>query len=273
VVDAWINSKSETQLITLSYSQPYFDNNQPQPVSGADVTVTSENGTVARFIDQGNGQYAWTPSDSLSFFNIGAQYLLEITANGNTYTASSTMGDAPAVDSVTYTYEEANGIFDEQYIAEFWSRDLTGEDNTYWIKTFWNGQELNKPEELNIAWDAGFSEGGGIDGLIFIPPIRQGVTPASEEDEDGNFIGALKDGDSLYVEIHSITNEAFTFLSEMRIQIDRPGGFAELFAQPLSNLPTNISSSDKTETVLGFFNVALVKGNGRKLNAALAKRK
>jgi hypothetical protein len=273
VVDAWINDKAEPQNIVLSYSQAYFNNAAPKPLLGANVTLTENGNRNFQFIDQGNGHYIWTPQDSLTLKGPGNTYELTIVGQGNTYTSTTTMGAVPPIDSVTFTYEKANGVFDEQYVAEFWSRDLTGEGDTYWIRTYWNDQELNKPEEMNIAWDAGFSQGGGIDGFIFIPPIRQGITPSNEEDEDGNEVAALQDGDSLYVEIHSISHDAFRFLSELRVQIDRPGGFAELFAQPLSNIPTNISSSNSQEEVLGFFNVAAVKGTGRKLNANRVKNK
>ena len=51
----------------------------------------------------------------------------------------------------------------------------------------------------------------------------------------------------------------------MAFQTDRPGGFAELFATPLSNVVTNIIPSNENEEVVGFFNVSAVSGNGKKL--------
>ena len=64
-------------------------------------------------------------------------------------------------------------------------------------------------------------------------------------------------GDSVVVEILSINYEAFTYLNELRIQTDRPGGFAELFSVPLSNISTNIVSSDPEGLKpLGFFNMS-----------------
>jgi len=74
------------------------------------------------------------------------------------------------------------------------------------------------------------------------------------------------------VEIYSITNEAFIFLNEMALQINRPGGFAELFATPLSNVPTNIVSSNPAETVVGFFNVSAVQSNGKQLDVSQIPR-
>ena len=170
----------------------------------------------------------------------------------------------PPVDSISFTFEEEDGPFPEGYFAEFWSRDLAGAGDTYWIKTFKNGVYQGKPDEINIAFDAGFSNGGSIDNLIFIPPIRFGVN-SFEENEDGELQAPFLAGDSIYVELHSITNEAFYFLSEVAFQTNRPGGFAELFATPLSNVVTNILPSDEKVEVVGFFNVSAVAGNGKKL--------
>src|SRR3954467_4160061 len=44
VVDAWINSKPERQVIMLSQTQPYYDNTTPTGVSGAFVFVTDDTG-------------------------------------------------------------------------------------------------------------------------------------------------------------------------------------------------------------------------------------
>jgi hypothetical protein len=48
-------------------------------------------------------------------------------------------------------------------------------------------------------------------------------------------------------------------MNELRIQTDRPGGFAELFAVPLSNIPTNIYNVNPSgNEALGFFCVSAV---------------
>jgi hypothetical protein len=142
--------------------------------------------------------------------------------------------------------------------------DFPGVGDTYWIRSYKNGVFLNQPGEINIAFDAGFSSGGNVDGIPFIQPIRDGVNPF-DEDEDGNFLPPYEPGDSLYVELFSISNEAFVFLTELSIQTDRPGGFAELFAQPLSNVPSNVFAEDENLRVVGFFNVAAVSSAGRRL--------
>ncbi|MFN9909083.1 MAG: hypothetical protein ACK56F_23670, partial [bacterium] len=71
-------------------------------------------------------------------------------------------------------------------------------------------------------------------------------------------------GDSVYVEINSITLEAFTYLQQVSIQTNRPGGFSELFARPIANVPTNIENVDpKGKAALGFLNVGAVSVKGQ----------
>ena len=264
VIDAWINNKPEPQIIKVTGTQEFFDNTLPPGLSGAIVQVVDENLNVFDFVEIAPGEYTWTPENGASFGTIGLQYVLNVEYNGVTYNAASELNPVPPVDSISFEFEEADGPFPEGYFAEFWSRDLLGEGDTYWIKTWKNGQFLGKPSEINLAFDAGFSAGGNIDGLIFIPPIRFGINPF-DEDENGELLPPYVIGDSIFVELHSITNEAFFFLNEVQFQTDRPGGFAELFATPLSNVATNIIPSDENVEVVGFFNVSAVSGNGRRL--------
>ncbi len=263
-IDAWINNKPEPQIIRLNGTQQYFDNSVPAGLSGAIVQVVDENLNVFEFEETASGEYTWTPQAGETFGQIGVQYGLNIEYNGVTYNSISKMNGVPPVDSISFTFEGVDGPFPDGYFAEFWARDLAGEGDTYWIKTFKNGVYQGKPSEINIAFDAGFSNGGSIDGLIFIPPIRFGVN-SFEENENGEIVAPFQPGDSIYVELHSITNEAFFFLNEVAFQTNRPGGFAELFATPLSNVVTNIIPSDENTEVVGFFNVSAVSGNGKRL--------
>lgn len=267
VVDAWINDKPEDQIIRLMMSQPYFDQTLPPEVSGATVTVTDNTGKVYDFTEQEAGEYVWSPSGAdPSLGTIGNEYTLNVQLQeGDSYQSVTTMNRTAQVDSITFTYEEETAFFPESYIAEVWARDPQGEGDSYWIRTYKNGVLLTKPQEINLAFDAAFTEGSSFDGITFIEPIRQGINPL-DQDEDDEFLSPYDLGDSVYVEIHSISNEAFYFLTEVAIQTDRPGGFGELFAQPLANVPTNIYATENgVKDVVGFFNVAAVSGKGKKL--------
>ena len=266
VIDAWITNKQEPQQIRLTMSQDYFDSSFPTGVAGAEVTVSSSNETFS-FTETEAGTYVWTPPVGEVFGEVGETYTLTVRVNGEEYTSVASMGRVPKIDSVTFRYEEETAFFNESYWGEFWSRDFPGTGDTYWIRSYKNDSLLNKPAEINIAYDAGFSKGGKIDDVIFIPPIRDTVNPF-DLDEDDNFLSPYENGDSLYVEIHSINEKAFDFLVNVRVQTDRPGGFAELFAQPLANVPTNIENTNpgSTKIAQGFFNVAAVEFNGARLD-------
>jgi hypothetical protein len=268
VVDAWINDKPERQGIMLSQTQPYFDNTNPAGVSGAFVYVTDDAGKEYIFAEdkKAPGNYIWVPEANEVFGAVGRRYTLTIQVNEEIFKASSRMNRVPKIDSITFDEDQrARGSANKTYYAgEFWANDQEGSGDTYWIRSYKNGVLLNKPSEINIAYDAGTSAGGDADGVTFITPIRRGISP-NDEDSEGNIVSAFIPGDSVNVQINSITLEAFNYLNEVVTQTDRPGGFQELFAKPLANVSTNITNTNPAGTVVaGFFNVAAVSSAGKR---------
>lgn len=275
VVDAWVTNKPGAQTILLSQSQAYFDNTLPPPVTNATVTVT-ENGTKTyAFTEEQSrkGYYTWKPTGTEVFGSVGNSYRLTVQVNGEVYEATSKMGPVPPVDSIVYKKNEPDQTNPDFYRAQFYAKDVIGRGDTYWIKTYKNGILLNKPEELNVAYDAGFDAGGpfysrvynGFPILVdFIPPIRNRMNP-NDVDANDNPLSPYVPGDSAYVEIHSVTLAGFSYLKQLQEQTNRPGGFAELFSKPLTNVSTNISNKNPNgKKALGFFNVAAVSGKGKK---------
>ena len=266
VVDAWLNNRPGFQTIILTQTQAYFDNTSPPAVSGAVVTVRDDKGTTFSFPedDKKMGDYIWMPLANEVFGTIGNRYTLTIKVNGETFESASYMGRVPVIDSITFDTEKRIGSKDSLTRAEFWAADPAGHGDAYWIRSYKNGVLLNKPSEMNVAYDAGFSAGGETDGVTFITPIRRGIN-SNDQDATGRNLSPFLRGDSVNVQIHSITRAAFNYLHEVRIQTDRPGGFQELFSTPLANVSTNISNT-KTNgtTALGFFNVAAVSSVGKR---------
>lgn len=266
VIDAWLYHKSEIQTITITRASTYFDNGVPAGLSGAMVTMTDLTNTenLLLFREGDPGKYSWTPLNPTDSFGIvGQDYRLDIELDGTTYTSYSTLNPAPKIDSITWRLEPATIFSEDSFFGEFWARDLPGQPDFYWIKTWKNGRLLTKPSEMNIAYDAAFSEEGQTDGFTFIQPIRDGMNPFGLDDND-QLIPPYDLGDTAFVEINSITPEAFFFLHQVQTQTDREGGFAELFATPLANVQGNILSSDPSEKVVGFFCVSSSFGLGRK---------
>ena len=266
VVDAFIYHKAEPQIVDLTTANTYFDSSEPIGVSGATVQITDlETSLVYDFDEESAGKYVWNPTNpSDSFGIVGNTYVLNIVANGKNYTSTSKLNRVVPVDSITWSLEDEEPFTDgDYYSAEFWGTDAEGVGDAYWIKAWKNGMLLNKPNEINIAIDGAFSDGDNADNVTFITPIRQAVTPF-EFDDDDVLIDPFELGDSLYVEIQSITPEVHFFLQTAIEQTAREGGFGELFATPLANLPTNIFSEDPNEKVVGIFCMSAAKGLGRK---------
>jgi hypothetical protein len=268
VIDAWLDNQEREQNIYITRSQAYFDNSTPTKVEGAIVTVLDENGVAYPFIEN-DSAYTWTSNNDEPFGEIGLSYVLIVEAEGQTYQSFSRMNRVPEIDSIKFNYEPDDTFFDQPfYFAEFVATDLVGIGDTYWIKAWKNGNPLNKPSEINVAFDAGFTAGGVVDGQVFIQPIQDGINPFDENPEvDNEILAPYLIGDSVYVEIHSINLDAFFFLNEVSIQTNRDGGFGALFAQPLANVSSNIFDADEssTEQVFGFFNVAAISSMGKKL--------
>lgn len=268
VVDGWLTNTANTQQIRLTYIRPYFDNTQATPVTDASVSVSeAETSRIFEFTDDdNNGVYEWIPPAGQRFGVIGRTYGLHVQHAGITYQSFSKMDSVPPIDSVTFEYYPKDSFIKQDYwVGEFWARDLGGPGNTYWIKTWKNGRYLNEPDEINIAYDAGFSAGGEVDSLTFIQPIRTFINEY-EQDEDDNFLPPYVPGDSVYIEIHGVSDDAWFFLSRVANETNRPGGFAELFADPLANVPTNIIPSQENVRVVGFFSVASVSSFGTRVN-------
>ena len=223
VVDAWLTDQSESQTIVLSQSKDYFDNAALTYVEGASVSVIKNGSIEYIFTEADSGRYIWTPPASQSIGVVGDEFELRVTIGSEIYTAQSAMNRVPPIDSIAFRFEEENLVFPDSYFGEVFARDFLGPGDTYWIKAYKNGEYLNQPDEINIAYDAGFSAGGNVDGLVFIRPIRDGINPF-DQDENDELLSPYSPGDSVFVQIHSITNEAFDYLNEVRIQIDRARG-------------------------------------------------
>ncbi|MCF0075296.1 DUF4249 domain-containing protein [Dyadobacter sp. CY261] len=266
-IDAWLDSKPTTQTVRLSFTQPYFDNdNFPPAASGATVTVTDGSGNTYNFEEGEAGTYQWTPKGNQKLGATGQSYTLSVNYQGETFTSSCNAGRVPAIDSITFRYQEA-GFNQAGYRAEFWARDPAGLNDTYWVKTYKNGRLLNEPDDINVAYDGGENPGASFDGEVFIIPVR-GRINADERDENGNELPALIPGDSIYVEIHSLTVTSFNYMRQLIAQIDRQGGLGEIFnSPPQANVSTNIINANPSGSqAVGFFNVAVVSGLGARFD-------
>lgn len=250
VIDAWITDLPQDQTIIITETQDYFDSRVPTAVTNATVTV-STGSEVFDFNHTADGRYVWT-YDGRLISEVGEASTLTIEIAGKTYTSTTIKHRVPAIDSISITFEEANGPFEEGIYGQAFARDFVGTGDAYWMRSYYNDTLLNKPSELNLIWDATFDPGSGLDGVNFITPIRLGIMPT---DDDGATI-LYQPGDEIRVELWSISPLAFNFMS---IAVEQAtNGDNGIFALPLANTRGNIEVVGSDETVIGMFNVAAV---------------
>jgi len=249
VVEAWLDDQARSQTIRITETLPYFQNEFTPGITDAQVVVSSSAGKTLVFEDQGNGDYVYDASSEV-IGTVGDEFTLDIQTNGKSISASATLNRVPAIDSIVQEFRDDS--FGEGIYCNFFSRDPIGLGDTYWIKTYKNGEFLNKPLELNIAFDAGFSAGSEVDALIFIPPIRETMNPLTDTLSQSPWV----QGDIARVEIHSTNVETFFFLESIRDQL--LNSLNTIFAEPVVNTKGNLVNNTDDKEILGIFNVAAI---------------
>jgi len=245
VIDAFVNDMRQAQTIRLTYSDNYFSQKPNNPISGATVVVKDvTTGQSYNFADNANGNYVFNVTSMDTIGRVGHTYELTVTHQGNVYNATTAMYRTASVDSIVVTYKEA-GTFGTKagYDLFFIGKDPTGPIPDYfWIKSYRNGVFYNKGIDINITEDG--ANGAGSDGLFFIPPIANGIVPRGER---------FDKYDMCRVEIHSLSEQAYNFLSQVQTQTTNSG----LFATTPENVKTNITTTSNVK-VVGWFNMSAV---------------
>jgi len=257
VVDAWLDNLSRPQTVRLTYSQPYFENEFSEAVVDASVSLIKNERETYNFVPDGSGNFTWSPGEEEYLGDVGDQFQLVIEFDNQTFTASTQIYRVPEIDSIAQVYEESQLGVPEGDYAELVADDFPGTGDSYWARTWKNGELLNKPFEMLLIFDATFDPGSSLDGITFIFPIRRGINPIPDEVEgDEEVPPPYVPGDSIYVELSSISNEGFRFLQIALEQMTN--GNNGLFAVPIANTNSNIVSNDGVQP-LGFFNVAAIE--------------
>ncbi|HRX27926.1 MAG TPA: DUF4249 domain-containing protein [Saprospiraceae bacterium] len=252
VVDAWVNDSPTSQIIKLTWSQNYFDSQIPEGIDGATVKVIRNSQDTLSFSSMGKGIYQWNPSGNNSIGEIGDAFELSIRYENAYISSSTTLKRTAIIDSLVVEEKMDELGYDDGSYASCYAVDIAGKGDAYWIKTFTNDTLNNKPRELVISYDGTFDPGSSYDGLPFIRPLRDAVNRLSD---DAGYIPYLP-GDKVRVEIHSLSDEAYAYLSIIQEQLTN--GDNTIFALPFANATGNVFNTTTHERVLGFFNVASI---------------
>ncbi|MBK0384346.1 DUF4249 domain-containing protein [Pedobacter sp. SD-b] len=99
VIEANVVDNQNYQIVKISKTKNFDEDNSVVNVSGANVSVTEEGGQVYNFTEFSPGNY------KSGFFvgKHGKKYTIKVDADGHTYTAFSTMPQRVNLDSLTVT--------------------------------------------------------------------------------------------------------------------------------------------------------------------------
>lgn len=203
--------------VTISKTVDVASDNIFPPVSGALVTI-SENGIADTLQENEPGIYIshtlkGTPAKS---------YILNINAEGQTFSAVSKMPEAVALDSIGFMSGRGKNIFPVAYF-----RDPYPRENYYQFIQYVNGQKI-KNGFGNSVFEDRLSNGRFISYVLY-------------SDSTG-----LKKGDTLTIQMNSIDKPSYQFFSQLQ-QVSSGSGSG--FSSPTPVNPTsNISGG-----ALGYF--------------------
>ena len=250
VVDGFVNNLPKDQIIRLTNSAPYFNNGKASPALNAVVKLIENDTKEYIFEDKNNdGNYIYTYNPLDSFCAVGKNYKLEVSYNNEVFISESSVNRVPTIDSTISKKDKNPFTGDPEYKAEYFARDFKGSRDFYYVRTWYNDTLKALGNADNIS-DGAFS-GTGADGLIFISPMRENINRQGDP---------YFPGDTIYMELLSVDEGTYNFLSDVFTQANNGG----LFATPLTNVRTNIINKNTTSNkkALGWFVTSAVSTAG-----------
>lgn len=216
VVDGAVYDSPGPYTVKLNLTAPYFVNQTLPPATGAIVSITDSEGQSDILTETEPGIYQ---TDSLAGKS-GNSYALEISYNGEVYTATDMIRPIPAIDSIYYTFEEEQTFTDEGYFLYYYGPELPGTEDYYRLKLYRNQELLADPSDIIFFTDR-------LVNGNYLSDLQINFDPFEETD-------------SFKVELLSISEEHYYFLAELQEQTTNGG----LFSDPPANIRTNIMNTD-----------------------------
>lgn len=267
VIDGRITDADEPYSVKLSFTSPSLKTYEGDPLNGAEVYITDEEGARADLSETGNGgEYLTDPSAFRG--QVGKTYQLHVVSpDGNTYVSlPETMPTVAPIDSIYYDlasedYQSSLGTILQRWGVQFYLSTGSGNDRAAyyqwdWRETYAFIAPLTRPMQLIVP-------------LCFRSGTQaRYLNVASTEDlrsdriikREINFVAKsglqLQRRYSLLVRQYSMTERAYRFWSNVQQQ-QTDGG--SVFAPPPAPIPGNMTNAtDDRERILGYFQVSAV---------------
>lgn len=215
VIEGSITSDSGPYYVRISQSLDYGELNEFPALAGATVNLTDQDGNTELLQEVEEGLYAIQEFHG----EPGKRYELDVTYNGESYQAASTMpATVVPIQSLEYVYEEETLFIDEGYYVTAYFADPEDEVNYYRLKMFVNGEPYYFDQDGVMVKDDNFWL---VNDKFFNGKIM-----------DLEFPQNLQAGDKVDVELHQVDKATYDYY---RTLVDLMGFGGVAPANPLSN--------------------------------------
>ncbi|WP_420571226.1 DUF4249 domain-containing protein [Kordia sp.] len=225
-------TSGNNQTIKLSTSTPFFDTTSNTSVIGASVSVTNNNSNaVYNFVDQNDGNY--TINNFVPVIN--DSYTLEVTYNGETYTATESLTSVSPIMNPTQSLE--GGFDDEVLDVTIFFDDPADEENFYMVRV---KEDTDLLAELETQSDE-FTNGN----------VQEEFFEKDREDDDPE--AEYNPGDTVNIKLYGISQRYYNYITLLVEQYDAGGDpFAATPAEIRGNC---INETNEANYAFGYFRV------------------
>lgn len=218
VVEALVSDDpNRTPFVKLTYSASYFNSDTPDAVINALVIISEDEAVVDTLEEVSPGFYE---TQKITVGKHNSDYKLYIqTQEGDIYEAVGRLKPVAPLDSLSVNFrQETPFSYEEDGYYVTINFQEPGATKDFYRLFFYLGESQYDPEELIYASDD-LANGQYITNIEFT-----------------DFV--VFEGDTVRVEMHSLTEEHYTFLSTL----DENQSSGDLFDTPPANIEGNVSN-------------------------------
>ena len=231
VIEGMVTNRRGHQYVKVSRTGDFYLDGLTPPVTDASVQVTDDQGGVYAFThnpenhDYEKGYYYPT---SIFTGKIGRTYTLEVSLEGTTYTATSTLLPVMPIDSLGVRInqdEKKDPVKPGRFYEILLYAHEPQSTRDYYLFKFYRNDSIvhDPPNEIYFTDDRALGERiNGVPSPVY-----------------------YKAGDMARLEIYSLTREGYLFYNDLYSLLNNDGG---MFSPPPVNCRTNLSNN-----ALGFF--------------------
>lgn len=234
VVEGNISTDTTAHIVKLNKTADYFINEPPEPVSGAQVTISGDSESFELTETPANSGIYITAPDV--FGKVGSEYRLSVVLNeeiggSKVFEATSMIYPINQIDSIGLRFQESWGT-DGFYEVQCYVWDPPTED-FYMFQTFINGRLVSDSISKvfvvdDILYNGNYTNGIGVSYL--------------DQSRDSE---KLNVGDTVILKASRLTKEQAEFIFRIQEEISYQN---PLFSGPPANVSGNISNGG-----FGFF--------------------